>query len=67
MATIISASAVTVTHGERKILDDITLGIEDGDRTALVGRNGCGKTDLPENSRGLAGAGCRRYFPAGAI
>ena len=31
-------------YNERAILDEITLGIQDGDRIGLVGRNGAGKT-----------------------
>jgi ATP-binding cassette subfamily F protein uup len=44
MSTIISASEVTVRYNEHTILDDVTLGIQEGDRIGLVGRNGCGKT-----------------------
>ena len=44
MATIISASNVSVRYNNRTILDEITLGIQEGERIGLVGRNGCGKT-----------------------
>ena len=53
MSTIISASAVTVQYAERAILDDVTLGIEAGDRIGLVGRNGCGKTTFLKILAGL--------------
>jgi ATP-binding cassette subfamily F protein uup len=44
MSTIIAATEIVVRHGERTILDNITLGIQEGERLGLVGRNGCGKT-----------------------
>ena len=44
MATILTATDITVRYGERAVLDATTLGIEEGDRIGLVGRNGCGKT-----------------------
>ena len=53
MATIISASEVTVRYGERAMLDDTTLGIQDGDRLGLVGRNGAGKTTFLRILAGL--------------
>ena len=44
MSTILSASEISVHYGERAVIDAATLGIEEGDRIGLVGRNGCGKT-----------------------
>ena len=46
MSTILTATEVTVTYNERAILDAATLGIQEGERLGLVGRNGCGKTSL---------------------
>ncbi|MGO8764531.1 MAG: ABC-F family ATP-binding cassette domain-containing protein [Limisphaerales bacterium] len=53
MPTIISASEVTVRYGDRTILDQATLGIQDGERLGLVGRNGAGKTTFLRILAGL--------------
>src|SRR5271169_4574603 len=53
MSTIISASEVTVRYNEHAILDDVTLGIQEGDRIGLVGRNGSGKTTFLKILAGL--------------
>ncbi|MGA2867853.1 MAG: ABC-F family ATP-binding cassette domain-containing protein [Verrucomicrobiota bacterium] len=53
MATLISASDVTVRYNNHTVLDDITLGIQDGDRIGLVGRNGSGKTTFLKILAGL--------------
>jgi ATP-binding cassette subfamily F protein uup len=53
MPTIISASEVTVRYNNRTILDAATLGIQEGDRIGLVGRNGCGKTTFLKILAGL--------------
>src|SRR4051812_6406531 len=46
MSTILTATDITMRYNEQVVLDEATLGIEEGDRIGLVGRNGCGKTSL---------------------
>ncbi|HEY4415452.1 MAG TPA: ABC-F family ATP-binding cassette domain-containing protein [Verrucomicrobiae bacterium] len=53
MATIISASEVTVRYNNRTVLDATTLGIQEGERIGLVGRNGAGKTTFLRILAGL--------------
>ena len=53
MSTILSASEITVRYGERAILDATTLGIQEGERLGLVGRNGAGKTTFLRILAGL--------------
>ena len=53
MASILTATEVSVQYGDRAVLDHATLGIQDGDRIGLVGRNGCGKTTFLKLLAGL--------------
>src|SRR5438876_8936939 len=53
MPSIITATEITVRYGERAVLDAATLGIEEGDRLGLVGRNGAGKTTFLRILAGL--------------
>jgi ABC transport system ATP-binding/permease protein len=46
MAHLLNAEAVTVIHGSRTLLDAVSLGLDDGDRIGVVGRNGEGKSTL---------------------
>jgi len=51
--TRIELESVSVRYGSRKILEDITFGVEDGDLCVLVGPSGCGKTTLLRVIAGL--------------
>ena len=53
MSAILTASDLVVRYNERNILDAATLGIDEGDRIGLVGRNGCGKTTFLKILAGL--------------
>ncbi len=41
-----TANGLRVTYGEREVLRDATLAIDDKERVGMVGRNGSGKTTL---------------------
>ena len=46
MALLLSCRGIAKMYGELKILRDINLDINAGERIGLVGRNGAGKTTL---------------------
>ncbi|MFJ9679584.1 ABC-F family ATP-binding cassette domain-containing protein [Streptomyces sp. NPDC101194] len=53
MPTQISLRDVTVTRGERLLLDDVSLTVRPGERIGVVGENGAGKTTLLHLLAGL--------------
>ncbi|HEY6796582.1 MAG TPA: ABC-F family ATP-binding cassette domain-containing protein [Kineosporiaceae bacterium] len=46
MGHLLNAQAVRVAHPARTLLDGVSLGLDDGDRIGVVGRNGDGKSTL---------------------
>ena len=46
MAHLLNVETVTVAHAARTILDAVSLGLDDGMRIGVVGRNGDGKSTL---------------------
>jgi ATPase subunit of ABC transporter with duplicated ATPase domains len=68
VAHLLNAESITVIHGSRTLLDAISLGLDDGDRIGVVGRNGEGKSTLlrvlarlqePDSGRVTMGRGVR--------
>ncbi|NHC45929.1 ABC-F family ATP-binding cassette domain-containing protein [Motilibacter aurantiacus] len=48
VATLAALEAVSKSWGTRAVLDDVTIGLTEGARVGVVGRNGGGKTTLLE-------------------
>ncbi|TNM61066.1 ABC-F family ATP-binding cassette domain-containing protein [Streptomyces sp. NP160] len=46
MAHLLNLEGATVIHGARTVLDGVSLGLDDGARVGVVGRNGDGKSTL---------------------
>jgi branched-chain amino acid transport system ATP-binding protein len=46
MPELAALENVTAGYGEAKVLDDVTVALEEGDSLALLGRNGVGKSTL---------------------
>ena len=46
MAELAALESVTAGYGDAKVLDDVSLAVEEGDSLALLGRNGVGKSTL---------------------
>src|ERR1700679_3371878 len=53
MSAILTAADLVVRYNQRTILDAATLGVSEGERIGLVGRNGCGKTTFLKILAGL--------------
>ena len=43
---VVAAEELSVSYGERRVLSDLSVAVERGDRLALVGSNGVGKSTL---------------------
>ena len=46
MAELATLANVTAGYGEARVLDDVSLNLDEGDSLALLGRNGVGKSTL---------------------
>ena len=70
---LVSLDGVSRRHADTQVLDDVTLGIDEGDRVGVIGRNGSGKSTLlrliagadeADSGRIVMGAGVRiGYVP----
>ena len=52
-ANLLNCEGLHLVYGTRTLLDDVTLGLNDGDRIGVVGRNGGGKSTLLRVMAGL--------------
>ncbi|MAY73971.1 MAG: ABC transporter, partial [Phycisphaerae bacterium] len=43
---LLAATNIELSYGERRVLDRVSLSVEDGERVGVVGRNGGGKSSL---------------------
>ena len=48
MAHLLGAEALQLEFPTKVVFDNVTLGLNDGDRVGVVGKNGDGKTSLLE-------------------
>ncbi len=46
MASILQIENLTKSYGDRILFADVTFGMEEGDKTGIVARNGTGKSTL---------------------
>ena len=53
MAVVLSANGIGKSHGARKLFENLSLTVEDGQRLGLIGPNGSGKTTLLRILAGL--------------
>jgi ATP-binding cassette subfamily F protein uup len=67
MANLVNLERVSKSFGIRPLLDDVSLGVQEGERIGVVGLNGGGKTTLLEVLTGLAEPDAGRVSRAGGL
>ncbi|MDO4927530.1 MAG: ABC-F family ATP-binding cassette domain-containing protein [Corynebacterium sp.] len=67
MANLISAEQLHVSFGLKTLLDNVSLGVQSGDRIGIVGLNGGGKTTLIEVLAGITPANSGRVSRANSL
>ncbi len=72
MSALLSANEIRLTYGYQTLLDGITHAVSAGEKTGMVGRNGCAKTSLLKILTGQqmadsGGISLRRVLPVGYL
>jgi ATPase subunit of ABC transporter with duplicated ATPase domains len=67
MAHLLGADRVTLTLGTRTLLDEVSLGLDDGARIGVVGPNGAGKSTLLRVLAGQQAPDAGRVTRAGGV
>ena len=66
MAELLKLENIVAGYGEARVLDHVSLTLEEGKALALLGRNGTGKTTLSTRSPASPGASRARSRSAAA-
>ncbi|HWJ54349.1 MAG TPA: ABC-F family ATP-binding cassette domain-containing protein [Propionibacteriaceae bacterium] len=66
MANLVNAERVSIAFGTRTLLDEVSLGLGQGDVVGVVGRNGDGKTTLLQLLTGLQEPNSGRVIHSGS-
>ncbi|XNZ00551.1 ABC-F family ATP-binding cassette domain-containing protein [Micrococcus luteus] len=67
MAHLLGAENIGISFGTRTVLDGLSLGVDEGDRIGLVGRNGDGKSTLMRIMAGLQSPDTGRVTRRGGV
>lgn len=67
MSALLRLDGVRVMRGQRKVLDSLSLTVEQGERVALTGPNGAGKTTLLRTLVGLEKPQTGTVYAFGAV
>ncbi|CAI6085875.1 ABC-F family ATP-binding cassette domain-containing protein [Cohnella sp. JJ-181] len=65
MATILTVEHLTKSYGDKVLFEDISFGVEEGDKIGIIGVNGTGKSSLLKAVAGIEPADAGRISAAG--